>query len=62
LHVLELKRERTPRDVVAQILDYGSWVAELSHADVLGIFGDYEHDLAFEWRSPTGSVRARQRN
>jgi hypothetical protein len=48
LHVLELKRERTPRDVVAQILDYGSWVAKLSHADVLGIFGDYEHDIAFE--------------
>ena len=25
-HVLELKRDRTPRDVVAQALDYGSWV------------------------------------
>src|SRR4051794_36614048 len=24
LHVLELKRDRTPRDVIAQVLDYGS--------------------------------------
>ena len=24
-HVLELKRDRTPRYVVAQALDYGSW-------------------------------------
>lgn len=29
LHVLELKRDKTPRDVVAQALDYGSWVAAL---------------------------------
>ena len=28
-HVLELKRDRTPRDVVAQALDYGSWVQGL---------------------------------
>jgi hypothetical protein len=26
IHVIELKRDRTPREVVAQILDYGSWV------------------------------------
>jgi hypothetical protein len=25
IHVIELKRDRTPREVVAQILDYGSW-------------------------------------
>jgi hypothetical protein len=30
LTILELKRDRTPRDVVAQILDYASWVASLS--------------------------------
>src|SRR5262245_32931242 len=38
LHVLELKRDRTPRDVVAQALDYGSWVESLSHDEVLAIF------------------------
>ena len=35
LHVLELKRDRTPREVVAQILDYGSWVSTLSREDVI---------------------------
>lgn len=29
LVVLELKRDRTPRDIVAQTLDYASWVNEL---------------------------------
>lgn len=24
-HVIELKRDKTPRDIVAQALDYGSW-------------------------------------
>ena len=35
LHVLELKRDRTPRDVVAQLLDYGSWVTTLDREDIL---------------------------
>ncbi|WP_138416195.1 endonuclease NucS domain-containing protein [Sinomonas gamaensis] len=38
LHVLELKRDRTPRDVVGQILDYASWIQELGNADVRDIF------------------------
>lgn len=29
LYVIELKRARTPREVVAQVLDYASWVGEL---------------------------------
>lgn len=32
--VIELKRGRTPRDIVAQALDYVSWVSELSDAEV----------------------------
>ena len=48
IHVLELKRDRTPRDVVAQILDYGSWVQNLSHEDVLGIYAKYAPDNALE--------------
>jgi RecB family endonuclease NucS len=31
LHVIELKRDRTPRDVLAQALDYASWVRELTY-------------------------------
>lgn len=34
LLVLELKRERTPREVIAQLLDYGSWVKTLDFADL----------------------------
>ena len=32
--ILELKRDRTPRDTVAQILDYASWVHTLTARDV----------------------------
>ncbi|MBG0832560.1 DUF91 domain-containing protein [Planomonospora sp. ID67723] len=48
LHVLELKRGRTPREVVAQILDYASWVKNLSHDDVLTIYAASRQELPFE--------------
>ena len=49
LHILELKRHLTPRDVVAQVLDYGSWVGSLSHDQVIDIFDNYATEgLAFE--------------
>lgn len=38
LHVLELKRDRTPREVVAQVLDYGSWVQDLTVEEVSELF------------------------
>ena len=38
VHVLELKRDRTPRDVAAQVLDYGSWVAGLSLEEIEHIY------------------------
>ncbi|WP_026400774.1 endonuclease NucS domain-containing protein [Actinomadura rifamycini] len=41
LHILELKRDRTPREVVAQLLDYGSWVQDLSNEDIREIFAEY---------------------
>ena len=44
VHVLELKRDRTPRDVVAQTLDYGSWVQDLSIDDLEQIYIDYHGD------------------
>ena len=31
LILIELKREKTPREVVAQALDYASWVLSLIH-------------------------------
>jgi hypothetical protein len=37
LSVIELKKQRTPREVVAQILDYASWVQGLSFEDIAQI-------------------------
>lgn len=42
LVVLELKRDKTPRDVVAQVLDYGSWVRELKDDRIAQIFDEYQ--------------------
>jgi hypothetical protein len=36
--VIELKRDRTPREVVAQLLDYGSWVRGLTDDQLATIF------------------------
>ena len=43
-HVLEFKRDRTPRDVVAQALDYGSWVKDLGLEDLEQIYLDHHGD------------------
>ncbi len=41
LVVLELKRERTSRDIVAQLLDYGSWVSQLEIEQITKIHNEY---------------------
>lgn len=41
LHVLELKRDKTPRDVVAQVLDYGSWVSTLDRDAIIDLANDH---------------------
>ncbi len=41
LVVIELKRNKTPREVVAQLLDYGSWVRGLKDEQIASIFDDY---------------------
>lgn len=47
LHVLELKRDRTPRDVVAQVLDYGAWVTTLDREQVIEL-ANAHLDVPFE--------------
>ena len=42
LAVIELKRNRTPRDIVAQVLDYGSWVRGLAADEIAERFIDYQ--------------------
>lgn len=38
LYVVEIKKERTPREVVAQAMDYGYWVRDLGYDDVRDIY------------------------
>lgn len=42
LIVIELKKNLTPREVVAQLLDYASWVQELRADDISGIFDKFQ--------------------
>ena len=67
LVVVELKRDRTPRDVVAQALDYASWVQGLGREDVehyaqehLGTSFDEGFQRAFGHAAPE-VVNERQR-
>jgi hypothetical protein len=38
--IIELKKQRTPRDVVAQIIDYASWIQTLSYDKIVQIYDD----------------------
>jgi len=41
LIVLELKKNKTPREVVAQLLDYASWIKNLAEDEIASIFDNY---------------------
>ncbi|WP_008315818.1 endonuclease NucS domain-containing protein [Leptolyngbya sp. PCC 6406] len=40
LSIIELKKNRTPREVVAQLLDYASWIQSLSYEEIAAIYSD----------------------
>lgn len=42
--ILELKRDKTPREITAQILEYASWVKDLSNDQVTRIANEYLKD------------------
>ncbi|MCP2015920.1 hypothetical protein L1280_003103 [Deinococcus sp. HSC-46F16] len=48
LHVIELKRGLTPRDVVAQALDYAAWVRKLGREDVQRIYAENHDGKGFD--------------
>ena len=48
LVVVELKRDKTPREVTAQVLEYGSWVVDLSTKEVRSIAEEYLPETGFE--------------
>lgn len=41
LVIVELKRDKTPREITAQTLDYASWVKDLSNEKITEIAGKY---------------------
>jgi hypothetical protein len=53
LAILELKRDRTPREIIAQILDYASWIVTVSTREV--------HDIAFKYLKKDLDVAFRER-
>lgn len=44
LILIELKRDRTPRDVVAQAIDYASWVGSLRPEDITTIYRQFKQN------------------
>lgn len=57
LVLIELKRDKTPRDVVAQSLDYASWVERLQPQDISSIYARYSNgkNLGTEFVNRFGS-------
>lgn len=58
LVLIELKRDRTPREIVAQAIDYASWVEELTPEKIAQIYQRFSNggnlDEAFQQRFGTG--------
>lgn len=46
--ILELKRDKTPRDIVAQALDYASWVQDLGHESIMEIANGFLNGKTLE--------------
>lgn len=59
LVVIELKRDRTPRQVVSQILEYGSWVRHMTIETIAAQFLDYQRKYLPD-ASPSGIDQALQ--
>jgi hypothetical protein len=52
--IIELKKDRTPREVVAQSIDYASWVAELDDQQMVDIYLNFsrtwlQEDDSLDW-------------
>jgi hypothetical protein len=39
--IVELKREKTPREIRAQVMDYGFWVKDFSNEEITKITETY---------------------
>ena len=47
ISIIELKKNKTPREVVAQALDYASWVQNLSYIEISDVFNE-QSEARFE--------------
>jgi hypothetical protein len=56
LVLIELKRDKTPREVVAQALDYAAWIEKLQAEEITGIYGRFAptRSLMDDYRSRFG--------
>ncbi len=59
LVAIELKRNKTPREIVAQVLDYGSWVRDLTDDRIADLFIDYQKQKAVDPVSIDKAFKAR---
>jgi hypothetical protein len=48
LHIVELKKDRTPREVVAQSLEYGFWVQDLSFEAIRELYAKHHQGDDFD--------------
>jgi hypothetical protein len=48
LTVIELKRHKTPREVLAQVLDFACWVQNLTYDDIVSLHANSHSGMAFE--------------
>ena len=48
LYVIELKRDRTPREVIAQALEYGSWARGLGYEEIAALFREHSQGRHLE--------------
>ena len=48
LYVIEIKKDRTPREVVAQAMDYGYWAGDLGYDNVRDIYAHYKSGGDFD--------------
>ncbi len=57
LVLIELKRDRTPREVVAQALDYAAWVEHLEADEIAAIYQRFkpQGDLAADFQARFGA-------
>ncbi len=48
IHIVELKKDRTPREVVAQSLEYGFWVQDLSFEAIRELYAKHHQGDDFD--------------